>query len=87
MIEMNEDVKWARKIAQDKFVLTDFKVEELLGEVKKSKQFNDTDIDNAVIEVSICVEKQLDLYKTSNKQLVDAMQLLHDMGMQAMHGG
>ena len=58
-----------------------------MGEVKRSKLFNDTNFDNAVLEVSRCMEKQLDLYKTSNKQLVDAMQLLHDMGMQAMHGG
>ena len=86
MIEMNEDVKWARKIAQDKFELTDFKVEELLGEVKKSKMFNDTDIDDAVIEVSRIMEKQLDIYKTSHTQFVDGLQLIHDMNMQALHG-
>ena len=61
--DRNEDVKWARKIAQDKFVLRDFKVEELLGEVKKSKLFNDTDIENAVIEVSRIMEKQLHNYR------------------------
>ena len=61
--ERNEDFKWARKIAQDKFVLRDFKVEELLREVKKSKLFNDTDIENAVIEVSRIMEKQLHNYR------------------------
>ena len=71
--DRNEDVKWTRKIAQDKFELTDFKVEELLGEVKKSKMFNDTDIDDAVIDVSRIMEKQLDIYKTSHTQLVNGM--------------
>ena len=61
-------------------------MEELFGEVKKTKLFNDTDIENAVIEVSRKLEKQLHIFKTSQTQLADAMQLLHDMNMQALHG-
>ena len=61
-------------------------MEELFGEVKKTKLFNDTDIENAVIEVSRKLEKQLHIFKTSQEQLADAMQLLHDMNMQALHG-
>ena len=38
-------------------------MEELFGEVKKTKLFNDTDIENAVIEVSRIMEKQLHNYR------------------------
>ena len=59
----NEDVKWASKIAQDNFELINFRIEDLLGEVKKSKLFNDADINNALIEVSRIMEKQLHNYR------------------------
>ena len=56
----NEDTKWARKLAKDTFELINFRIEDLLGEVKKSKLFDDADIDNAVIEVARYREKQFD---------------------------
>ena len=68
MDDQNEDAKWARKIARKKLELIHFRIEDLLGEVKKSKLFNDADIDNAVIEVSRYREKQFDkLVNTLNR--------------------
>ena len=73
--DQNDDVKWARKIASGKFELLDFRIEELLGEVKKSKLFNDADIDDAVMKVSRYMEKQLDIYRGWSLEMQQLYQL------------
>merc|ERR1719188_1932839 len=55
-------IKWARKLAMDTFELINFRIEDLLGGVKTSKLFSDANINNAIIEISRDMEKQLDIY-------------------------
>jgi len=58
-----KNLLFRRKLAKDNFDLFKFKVEELLGEVKKSKLFNDFDIDNAVMKVHKDLERKMKVYR------------------------
>ena len=77
MDDQNEDAKWARRIARKKLELIHFRIEDLLGEVKKSKLFNDDDIDNAVIEITRYREKQFD-------KVVKALNRIHHFNLYAL---
>lgn len=60
--DQNEDAKWARKLTEDTFELINFRIEDLLGEVKTSNLFKDASINNAIIAISRDMENQLEIY-------------------------